>query len=78
MKDISKTQHMTSLIFVKPLPKLIKMNLIDMRTQLMLYLKTSYHSLTTHLNGLNLGRDYIGRVLVLTLLKQYMKFYAIM
>ncbi len=38
------------------------MNLIDMRiflTQLMLYLKTSCHSLTPHLNGLYLGSDHL-------------------
>jgi len=43
------------------------MNLIDMgifSTQLMLYLKTPCLSVTTHLNGLHLGSDHLGRVLV--------------
>ena len=81
-KETSKTKHMTGLIFDgKPLLKLIKMNLINIRiysTQLMLYLKTSCHSLTTHINGLHLGSDHLGSILALTLLKQYLKFYAIM
>ena len=42
--------------------KLVKMNLLDMRifsTQLMLYLKTCCHSLTTHINGFHLGSDHL-------------------
>ena len=38
------------------------MKLIDMRvfsTQLMVYLKISYHSLTTHINELRLGSDHV-------------------
>jgi len=57
------------------------MNLIDMRifsTQLMLYLKTSCHSMTTHINGLYLGSNHLCRVFALTLLKQYLTFYATM
>ena len=48
----------------KLLPKLIKMNLIDIRifsTQLMLYLKTSCHSLTKYTNGLHLGSNHLCR-----------------
>jgi hypothetical protein len=40
------------------------MNLIDLRifsTQLMLYLKTSCHLLTTHINGLHLGSEHLCR-----------------
>jgi hypothetical protein len=54
------------------LPKLIKMNLIDMRifsTQLMMYLKTSCHSLTTHISGLYLGSDNLCRGICVNFIK---------
>jgi len=48
------------------------MNLIDMRifsTQLMLYLKTSCHSMTTHINGLYLGSNHLCRGICVNFIK---------
>jgi hypothetical protein len=48
------------------------MNLIDMRifsTQLMMYLKTSCHSLTTHISGLYLGSDNLCRGICVNCIK---------
>ena len=78
MKDTSKTKHVTDLILMNK--AIAKVNQYEnFSTQLTLYLKTFWHSLTTqflsHINDLHLGSDYLCRGTALTLLK---KIYAVL
>lgn len=77
MKDTSKPKHMTGFFFwwTNPLPNIFKMNLINIRIfspQLMLYLKPSYHSRTTHINCLHMGSDHLGRGTCINFIKNNM------